>query len=626
MAAFCSRDSVRSSDVENLVCTLSSSEGVENSPHMKVVHCRPGGDEVVHSKMSRYQTALHRSAMVGNSETMAALIAGGCAVDLQDPLGNTALHEASWHGFTQCVKLLVKAGADVRVKNKAGNSALHLACQNAHAATAQLLLLGGSNPDAKNKVGDSCLHVAARYNNLNLLKILLRSRCRLNETNQVGDTALHVASALNHRKAVQLLLSAGLDVRVRNNAGKTALDKAREHQSRQVALLLSKVPQVRYMRRKTMRKPRLRPPTRPAKVGALKMEQTEPRSGGEELDAEDLASGRKHNKSQKDEFWDEGGKTFQLYTLYRDREGRVRQAPASGCICESLLKKLQGDLTTTKQELRLQILHVQEELHSQMDRMERRNKHQLRKLEMLIQEKAASERRSLTSRMEQRAAQDRAEALRNQDALRYELKSWCLSLLEDLDISVPAETVYQNLLLSPSAAETDLESVPLLFSGDSSPCVSASTLTPGGSERLRLAEPTGSRTYFEMKVDRCADYSEKPSSSTSTGPQEEGWSSKNDTMVLEFLMDRPADPTFIQERKHLHAMEVTQQFFDAVSAQLERWCSRKILEVEFQSELRAQTERKEMLQRIGELEEELHRLQTNEEKECFLRPKKSDFN
>uniref|UniRef100_A0A3B5QA95 Ankyrin repeat domain-containing protein 6-like n=1 Tax=Xiphophorus maculatus TaxID=8083 RepID=A0A3B5QA95_XIPMA len=599
MAAFCSRDSVRSSDVENLVCTLSSSEGVENPPDMKV-HCRPGGNEVVHSKSSGCQTALHRSAMVGNSETTAALIAGGCAVDLQDPLGNTALHEASWHGFTQCVKLLVKAGADVRVKNKAGNSALHLACQNAHAPTAQLLLLGGSNPDAKNKVGDTCLHVAARYNNLNLLKILLRSRCRLNETNQVGDTALHVAAALNHRKAVQLLLSAGLDVRVRNN--------------------------VRYMRRKTMRKPRLRAPTRPAKVGALKMEQTEPRSDGKELDAEDLTSGRKHSKSQKDEFWDEGGKTFQLYTLYRDREGRVRQAPASGCICESLIKKLQGDLTTTKQELRLQILNVQEELHGQMDRMERRNKHQLRKLEMLIQEKAASERRSLTSRMEQRAAQDRAEVLRNQDALRYELKSWCLSLLEDLDISVPAETVYQNLLLSPSAAETDLESVPLLFSGDSSPSVSASTLRPRGSESLRLAEPTGARTYFEMKVDRCADYTEERSSSTSTGPQEEVWGPKNDTMTLEFLMDRPAEPTFIQERKHLHAVEVTQQFFDAVSAQLERWCSRKILEVEFQSELRARAERKEMLQRIRELEEELHRLQTNEEKESFLRPKKSDFN
>lgn len=52
------------------------------------------------------------------------------------------------------------------------------------------------------------------------------------------------------------------------------------------------------------------------------------------------------------------------------------------------------------------------------------------------------------------------------------------------------------------------------------------------------------------------DYTEERSSSTSTGPQEEVWGPKNDTMTLEFLMDRPAEPTFIQERKHLHAVEV----------------------------------------------------------------------
>ncbi|MEQ2164305.1 hypothetical protein GOODEAATRI_005287, partial [Goodea atripinnis] len=61
MAAFCSRNSRRSSDLENMVCMLSLAE------------------------VSGHQTALHRSAMVGNSETMAALIAGGCAVDLQNP-------------------------------------------------------------------------------------------------------------------------------------------------------------------------------------------------------------------------------------------------------------------------------------------------------------------------------------------------------------------------------------------------------------------------------------------------------------------------------------------------------------------------------------------------------------
>ncbi|XP_036006967.1 ankyrin repeat domain-containing protein 6 [Fundulus heteroclitus] len=654
MAAFCRRNSLRSSDMENLMCTLSSAEEVEN-PAVVKEHCKPGEGEAIHPKVSGHQTALHRSAMVGNSEAMAALVAGGCAVDLQDPLGNTALHEVSWHGFTQCVKLLVKAGADVHVRNKAGNTALHLACQNAHAPTAQLLLLAGSNPDAKNKVGDTCLHVAARYNNQNLLKMLLGSRCCLNETNQVGDTALHVAAALNHRKAVQLLLSAGVDVRVRNKAGKTALDKAREHQSKQVVLLLSKVPQVRYMRRKTTRRPRPRSPTRPVRDSICRMEQTEPRSDVKDLDEEGLPSGRKPSKVPKDEFWDEGRKPFQLYTLYRDKEGKVRQAPAGSCLCESLLKKLQENLKSTEEELKLQILNVKEELHRQMDRMERRNKQQLGIFHTLIQEKAAVERRSIASRMEQRAAEGRAEALRNQAALRHELKAWCLSLLEEGNMPVPAETQHHKLLPSPSAAQTDPESVPLLLSGESRPSFPTNTLRPRCSKSLDSAEQAMSRTYFEMKVDRCAatDQNQNPESSpylptisaapswhpaslqdlpesaccnkepsdssSSTGPRKEVWGPTNDTMVLEFLMDRPGGPSFIQERKHLQAMEVTQRFFDAVSAQLERWCSRKILEVERQSELRTREERKEMLQRIRELEDELHKLHTDEGTESFVR-------
>ncbi|XP_038163141.1 ankyrin repeat domain-containing protein 6-like [Cyprinodon tularosa] len=653
MAAFCRRNTIGSSDMENLVCTLSSAEEVEDPSVMKDL-CRSGDGEAIQFKVSGHQTALHRSAILGNSETMAGLIAGGCALDLQDPLGNTALHEVSWHGFTQCVKLLVKAGADMQVKNKAGNTALHLACQNAHAPTAQLLLLAGSNPEAKNKVGDTCLHVAARYNNLNLLKILLRSQCCLNETNQNGDTALHIAASLNHSKAVQLLLSAGLDVTVRNKAGKTALDKARENQNKKVVLLLSKTPQVRYMRRKTMKRPRLRVPTGPAKDSSCGMEQTDPRSDGKDLNKEDLRSERKHNQVQEDEFWG-CGETLQLYTLYRDTEGRVQQTPASCCLCKSLLKKLGDNLKTTEEELRLQIQKVKEELQRQMERVERHNKHQLRVLDMLIQEKAASERRSMICRMDQRAAEERAEALRNQAVLRNELKTWCLSLLEYMNIPVPAEIQYQNLLLPPpSAAESDLESVPLLFSEDSSPTVSRSNLRPRCSEISKSAEQIGNRTYFEMKKDKCvaadqnlnsetsADlptvsaapfcnsaalhdntdsfFKEKPSSGhPRTNPQEEASRPTDDTMVQELLMERPAEPTLIQERKQIHAMEVTRRFFDAVTAQLELWCSRKIMEVEWQSELRSREERTEMLQRITELEEELHRLQTNEEKEDLLK-------
>ena len=66
--------------------------------------------------------------------------------------------------------------------------------------------------------------------------------------------------------------------------------------------------------------------------------------------------------------------------------------------------------------------------------------------------------------------------------------------------------------------------------------------------------------------------------------------------------------------------QVTQRFFETVSTQLERWYERKITEVEQQTELRVQQDRKELLQQINTLEEELHRLKTNEKAEsrCIL--------
>lgn len=61
--------------------------------------------------------------------------------------------------------------------------------------------------------------------------------------------------------------------------------------------------------------------------------------------------------------------------------------------------------------------------------------------------------------------------------------------------------------------------------------------------------------------------------------------------------------------------QVTQRFFETVTTQLERWYERKLVEVEQQTEDRARQDRKELLQRIGMLEEELHRLKTNENAE-----------
>ncbi|TNN42926.1 Ankyrin repeat domain-containing protein 6 [Liparis tanakae] len=87
------------------------------------------------------------------------------------------------------------------------------------------------------------------------------------------------------------------------------------------------------------------------------------------------------------------------------------------------------------------------------------------------------------------------------------------------------------------------------------------------------------------------------------------------TRTLEFFIHRPAECSFSQERNNQHAIEVTQRFFESVSTQLERWYERKTLEVEQQTELRAQQDKKELLQQIGTLEAELQKLKTNEDAE-----------
>ncbi|XP_039993260.1 ankyrin repeat domain-containing protein 6 [Xiphias gladius] len=699
-----------------------------------------------------HQTALHRAAMVGNIDTMAALIQGGCAVDLQDRDGNTALHEVSWHGFSQCVKLLVKAGADVHIRNKAGNTALHLACQNAHAQTARLLLLGGSTPDTKNNTGDTCLHVAARYNNVTLVKMLLSSLCSAMERNQGGDTALHVAAALNHKKTVHLLLKAGTDGKIRNNAGKTALDKARDNNHKDVALLLARAPQVHhFMRRKTIRKRRetliaecgtqsvsrieILPnkdsssvveecpgseqmESRTAiKVGPQQRQQQQQlyhktpatissrysrckrrRANKQVLKEDDLRKGKNDFHIKRDWLCDDdgedsstqNGKSYQLYTLYRDKDGSVRQAPANGCSCRPLLKKLEGQMKATQDEMKLHILTVQEQVNNRMGKMDQRTRHQIK---VLNQERAAAERK-IIYRIEQRAAQDREEALKTQQAaVTHELKRWCMSHLKDMDVHIPSKAQYYKLLPSPSVeqsvADADLESLPLLsvVSGDSSTSLAnyVNILPSQSAYSLGnlVQEQMGRRTYFEMRVDRSPDDYEntalfslpaKPTSGllgsadplwqplgvrdspiatavplcgegslssssqcrisdqgTRLIPQQERSSDAqhrkhsgeltsthrdpDSIRTLEFFINRPTELTFNQERKNLHAMEVTQRFFETVSTQLERWYERKIVEVEQQTELRAQQDRKELLQRINMMEEELQRLKTNEDAE-----------
>lgn len=666
------------------------------------------------------QTALHRATVVGNNDVIAAVIQEGCALDRQDKDGNTALHEASWHGFSQSVKLLVKAGANVHAKNKAGNTALHLACQNGHAQSSKVLLLGGSRPDSKNHAGDTCLHVAARYNHVVVIRFLLGAFCSVSEKNLVGDSPLHVAAALNHKKTARLLLEAGADSRICNNAGQTALDQARDHNNPDVALLLTKAPQVQsFTRGRTARKRRdkmkaegrassvPRDELLPCKDSASAADDTQSSDHAACRHAEatgpDGRTGKNRKQNEKPSLSDplrhreirhrkkgkrrgpaphssippHSYKAYQLYTLYRDKDGKIMQAPLDGCRCEPLISKLENQLEATKEEMKTEIHTVQDLINSKMGQLDRKNKHQIQALDKMTVERVSAERTECLQRIGQRAAQERQEAEKRQALMVSELKTWCLSKLQNTQrltgqnaaaaASSPAEGLDQadgagSTVLpagegaSPAPLDSSLGEASMAEGGSTSqyfvvhvesspegeksqnPEITSSlssTQVVRPKERAMLSADARRKNQDLHEVDildevvgggrrqRASSLSPAAERRCRLGEREHGRergkhhkkhsrgrTKSTGARTLEVFGDRPGEPSFAQQKDNMHALEVTQYFFEAVSTQMERWYERKVQEACWQADQRAQADRAALIERIAYLEDELRMLRT----------------
>ncbi|RXN18598.1 ankyrin repeat domain-containing 6 [Labeo rohita] len=576
------------------------------------------------------QTALHRAAVVGNGDVISALIQEGCALDRQDKDGNTALHEAAWHGFSQSVKLLVKAGANVHAKNKAGNTALHLACQNGHAQSSKVLLLGGSRPDSKNSVGDTCLHVSARYNHVSVIRALLGAICSVTERNHAGDTALHIAAALNHRKTVRMLLETGADSRVRNNAGETALDQARENDNPEVALLLTKAPQ-------------------------------------------DSASPANDTHGSENSLRRNESVCVTEARPNKNSEKKVKErAPVNGCRCEPLINKLENQLMATKEEMQSEIHTVQELMNSKMGQMERKNKHQIRALDKITLERVSAERIECLHRIDKRAIQERLEGEKRQTSVVNDLKNWCLSKIQSLETRLSGDRSTTKLQRSSSLTDTHSDCDPhsytaVLDTSGTKACYSPSTNQPEAKDGRETGAAStspedGSAGYYVIEVDRVSP--DKQSSQNQSAPQspcivrpkqrsracsdphrapeepqdlslelrpvpdqcsehrnlkrrsQQRTKSKQNTQTTTSSGDpHTAEASFAQERENMHALEVTQYFFEAVTLQMERWYERKIEEARWQANQRAQADRAALLDRISYLEDELRLLRTNKQEE-----------
>ncbi|NXF36161.1 ANKR6 protein, partial [Nyctibius bracteatus] len=657
------------------------------------------------------QTALHRAAVVGNTDVIAALIQEGCALDRQDKDGNTALHEACWHGFSQSAKVLVKAGANVLAKNKAGNTPLHLACQNSHSQSTRVLLLGGSRADLKNNAGDTCLHVAARYNHLPIVRVLLSAFCSVHEKNQAGDTALHVAAALNHRKVVKLLLEAGADASVVNNAGQTPLEVARQHNNPEVALLLTKASQVsRFNRGRSLRKKRekLKEERRAQSVprdevvqskGSVSAADDTPSSDQPPQRKSDLKDeprstspdpkGKKSKKKKPKEKVSALSdpispadqqtlprpqqnvpkrrskhhcsspppphevRAYQLYTLYRGKDGKVMQAPINGCRCEPLINKLENQLEATVEEIKAEFGTVQDKMNVKLGQMETKTQHQLRVLDKLMAERLSAERTECLHRLQQHTELEKNEGEKRQISLVDELKTWCMLKIQNLELKLSGdsrssrpksilstcESLTETLDTENNPHSTEQQLIvgrPVSFSAlaqDVRPkdkAVSASTFHRFQQElssselvgsKLRhvkvqaalqpLTEPAKTEPQSGYYIDK-GTQTKKSSKSGQSRHKALHHAGAHQSQEQQPSAGQPPAPPL---RDTSQALEITQYFFEAVSTQMEKWYERKIEEARCQANQKAQQDKAALKEHIKSLEEELSKLRTKVPKE-----------
>ncbi|XP_072498928.1 ankyrin repeat domain-containing protein 6 isoform X11 [Notamacropus eugenii] len=589
------------------------------------------------------QTALHRATVVGNTEVIAALIQEGCALDRQDKDGNTALHEASWHGFSQSAKLLVKAGANVLAKNKA------------------------------------------------------------------GDTALHIAAALNHKKVAKILLEAGADGTIVNNAGQTPLETARHHNNPEVALLLTKAPQVlRFSRGRSLRKKRerLKEERRAQSVPRDEVAQSKGSVSAADTPSSEQAIQRKGEA--KEEFYSASPeppaknnrkkkvkqkvsafsdptspadqqpipghqknshnhpkkrnkhrcsspppphefRAYQLYTLYRGKDGKVMQAPINGCRCEPLINKLENQLEATVEEIKAEFGTVQDKMNTKLGQMENKTQHQLRVLDKLMAERLSAERSDCLNRLQQHTELEKHEGEKRQVSLVDELKTWCMLKIQNLELKLAGDSRASRPKSTPSTSESLTgadQSVVTTTSPATASAIPPPVVRPKekaltsstasnrlqqevasldcGNSKLRHVKvqtallPSTEAIKWEHQAGHCMDKGTQTKKSGKSGQtrhrtqQHASTHVPGSTCTQQQPADHQAGPPI---RDTSQALEITQYFFEAVSTQMEKWYERKIEEARCQANQKAQQDKATLKEHIKSLEEELSKLRTKIQKE-----------
>ncbi|KAI2543164.1 ankyrin repeat domain 6 [Homo sapiens] len=620
------------------------------------------------------RTPLHLAANKGHLPVVQILLKAGCDLDVQDDGDQTALHRATVVGNTEIIAALIHEGCALDRQDKAGNTALHLACQNSHSQSTRVLLLAGSRADLKNNAGDTCLHVAARYNHLSIIRLLLTAFCSVHEKNQAGDTALHVAAALNHKKVAKILLEAGADTTIVNNvlrfsrgrslrkkrerlkeerraqsvprdevaqskgsvsAGDTPSSEqavARKEEAREEFLSASPEPRAKDDRRRKSR----------PKVSAFS-DPTPPadQQPGHQKNLHAHNHPKKRNRHRcsspppPHEF-----RAYQLYTLYRGKDGKVMQAPINGCRCEPLINKLENQLEATVEEIKAELGSVQDKMNTKLGQMENKTQHQMRVLDKLMVERLSAERTECLNRLQQHSDTEKHEGEKRQISLVDELKTWCMLKIQNLEQKLSGDSRACRAKSTPSTCVDQLvvTAGPAAASDSSPPVVRPkekalnSTATQRLQQELSSSDCTGSRlrnvkvqtALLPMNEAARSDQQAGPCVNRGTQTKKSGKSGptrhRAQQPAASSTCGQPPPATGSEQtgphiRDTSQALELTQYFFEAVSTQMEKWYERKIEEARSQANQKAQQDKATLKEHIKSLEEELAKLRTRVQKE-----------
>ncbi|XP_078733442.1 ankyrin repeat domain-containing protein 6 [Lampetra fluviatilis] len=654
-------------------------------------------------------TALHEAAWKGYSQSVKLLVKAGANVHVKNHAGSTPLHLACQNGHSQSCRGLLLGGSRPDAKNHTGDTCTHIAARYNHVTVVRILISAFCSVNEKNELGDTALHVTAQLNHRKVTRLLLAAGANPTPKNSAGLTPLDVAREHDNADVALLLSRAphAASVVPRRRSGKEREPPAQQRRSRSVprnhkvfknrsSTNGSSVSSSSSCQRaggsgeRTGRRGKQLVPlslsatsptvaTAAGTTAAVALPLTQRGTHKRGITFSDpahltshSASGRRDDKRR----WKprQGSaaapalprpaspppptqRAYQLYTLYRDREGKLKQAALNGCRCDPLIQRVDGKMEATREELMAEIDCVKDRVNARLGEVESRTKHQLLRLNKLTKERVAAEGTQCLHRIDQRAVAERRDVLAKQEAvsqeIRTDLQAWCLEKIQAMESRLQDGSPRPEPREKPAARQSYDTSVGQAPNGSAS----ARQEEAAGTSTIDAFAPSplhSRSTSFSASADRQESqqggdgggavaggsrgfYLSLQHSPTAPPPSLRHGASPTAELATPVVAVEPAyafehgaqGPGVLESgggaaRRSPElaalglgdapgardALQVTRCFLDAVSSHLEGWYLRRVEEERAEVARRAMQDRAEMQAQIRTLEEQLRAMRT----------------